>query len=215
SSIMAANAASDDVAYIIYTSGSTGQPKGVQITHANLSHLIDWHVRAFAVTSADRASQIAGVGFDAAVWEIWPYLAAGASVHLASDAVRSNPEALRDWLLSQKITISFMPTAMAERVMALDWPAKAPLRFVLTGADTLHRHPSPKLPFVLVNNYGPTECTVVTTSGIVPVTEDPSSPPSIGSPITGVLVKILDEHYREVSANEVGEIYIGGLGVAR
>jgi hypothetical protein len=59
-------------------------------------------------------------------------------------------------VLSRKITISFIPTVMAERVMALDWPADAPLRVVLTGADTLHRYPSSELPFSLVNNYAPT-----------------------------------------------------------
>ena len=68
---------SDSVAYVIYTSGSTGVPKGVEITHANLGHLIQWHRETFGVTRPDRASHLAGLGFDAAGWEIWPHLAAG------------------------------------------------------------------------------------------------------------------------------------------
>ena len=74
--------AGDELAYLIYTSGSTGTPKGVEITHANLMNLIAWHTEAYGVTAADRASHIAGLGFDAAVWEVWPYLANGATVQL-------------------------------------------------------------------------------------------------------------------------------------
>ncbi|PYN06792.1 MAG: hypothetical protein DME06_18050, partial [Candidatus Rokuibacteriota bacterium] len=68
----------ENLAYVIYTSGSTGQPKGVEITHSSLLNLVFWHRRAFQITAADRATQIAAVGFDAAVWELWPYLTAGA-----------------------------------------------------------------------------------------------------------------------------------------
>ncbi|PYT13914.1 MAG: hypothetical protein DMG59_18885 [Acidobacteria bacterium] len=94
-----------DLAYVIYTSGSTGKPKGVDITHAGLANLVSWHRQAFSVTAEDRASHVAGLGFDAAVWELWPYLASGASVHLADDVVRTSPELLRDWLVAQGITI--------------------------------------------------------------------------------------------------------------
>src|SRR5262249_18765136 len=65
----------NQLAYVIYTSGSSGQPKGVEITHSNLASLVEWHNAEFAVSPRDRASQLAGLGFDAAVWEIWPYLA--------------------------------------------------------------------------------------------------------------------------------------------
>ena len=146
--------APENLAYVIYTSGSTGQPKGVEVTHANLMNLVTWHQRAFEVTASDRASLLAGVGFDASVWETWPYLTAGASLHLPDEDTRLSPESLRDWLIENQITISFLPTALAERVMALDWPAHTELRFLLTGAETLHRFPSQALPFTVVNNYG-------------------------------------------------------------
>jgi amino acid adenylation domain-containing protein len=208
-------ASPESLAYVIYTSGSSGQPKGVEIAHKSLLNLVRWHQHAFAVTPADRASQLAGVGFDAAVWELWPYLTAGASVHFADEAIRTEPEALRDWLLSRQITISFIPTVMAERIMALDWPAEIPLRVVLTGADTLHRYPSAKLPFLLVNNYGPTECTVVATSTPVLPDECPSQRPPIGRPITNTQVYILDEHLKPVPKGTPGELHIGGAGLAR
>src|SRR5437773_2124490 len=76
------------LAYVIYTSGSTGRPEGVELTHGGLLNLVRWHRRAFAVTAKDRATQIAGVGFDAAVWEMWPYLTAGACLHIPDEAIR-------------------------------------------------------------------------------------------------------------------------------
>src|SRR4029077_14331473 len=125
----------------------------------NLLHLVRWRVQAFEVTEFDRASQVASPAFDAAVWELWPYLAAGASVHFAAESARSDATALRDWLCGERITIGFLPTPLAEAALELAWPRAAPLRVLLTGGDTLHRHPPPGLSFVLVNNYGPTEAT--------------------------------------------------------
>jgi amino acid adenylation domain-containing protein len=211
----ATKAEASDLAYVIYTSGSTGQPKGVEITRGGLLNLICWHQRAFRITSKDRASHLASLGFDAAVWELWPYLASGASVHLPDGLAMNDPEAIRDWLLSRQITICFLATPLAERAMTLEWPTKASLRVMLTGADTLHHYPPRKLPFELVNNYGPTECTVVATSGTVLPKEQPSLLPTIGRPIDNVQVHVLNQDMRQVSVGESGEIYIGGAGVAR
>ena len=207
--------AAENLAYVIYTSGSTGQPKGVEVTHRNLCNLLNWHLRAFEVTARDRASHQASLGFDAAVWEVWPYLAAGASVYFPEDGVRSNPAALRDWLVSQRITITFLATPLAESMMLLDWPREVDLRILLTGADTLHRRPSARLPFVLVNNYGPTECTVVATSGVVASAESSNRMPSIGGAIDNTEVFILDEQQKPVPAGMSGELYLGGASVAR
>jgi amino acid adenylation domain-containing protein len=205
----------EDLAYVIYTSGSTGEPKGVEVTHRNLLNLIAWHVRSFGLDELTRATFQAGVGFDAAVWEIWPHLAIGAALHLPNESVRLSAEELRDWLVAEQITISFVPTVMAEQLIALPWPAQAALRFLLTGADTLHRYPPPELPFTLVNNYGPTECTVVATSGAIPANGNSELLPTIGSPIDNVQIHIADENLREVSNEAMGEIYIGGAGVSR
>jgi len=203
------------LAYVIYTSGSTGQPKGVQITHKGLLNLVRWHWRAFAVTAADRATQLTSPAFDATGWELWPYLTIGARIYLPDEETRVTPTALRDWLIDQDITITFLPTLLAESVMALDWPSSISLRLLLTGADTLQRYPSPALPFTLVNNYGPTEATVVTTSGIVPPTAEPDGPPSIGRPIDHAQTYILDDCLQPVPIGTPGELYIGGTGLAR
>jgi amino acid adenylation domain-containing protein len=205
----------NDLAYVIYTSGSTGQAKGVELIHAGLSNLVRWHHRAFQVTAADRASAQSTVGFDAAVWEMWAYLTAGASLHLPEASVRNDANALRDWMVSRRITISFAATAIAERLLQLQWPAETALRFLLTGADTLKIYPSVQLPFRLVNNYGPTECTVVSTSGIVPTESVANEAPSIGRAIDGVEIHILDDEKQPVRGDAAGEIYIGGVGLAR
>lgn len=203
------------LAYVIYTSGSTGRPKGVEVTHANLLNLVFWHQTAFGVTAADRASQLSSVGFDAAVWELWPYLTAGATINIPDKNLLTDPPSLRDWILEQRITISFVPTPVAERVLALEWPAKAAIRFLLTGADVLRRYPPAYLPFRLVNNYGPTECTVVASSGIVPPQGCSDSLPTIGRPIANIEIHILDEDLRPVPVGTVGEIYIAGACIAR
>lgn len=210
-----ADPAPDTLAYVIYTSGSTGRPKGVEITHANLLNLIDWHQAAFDVTTVDRASQVAGLGFDAAGWEIWPHLTAGASLHIADEATRRSPQALRDWLVAEKITVSFAPTVLAEQLLHSDWPAETALRILLTGADTLHRRPRAGLPFTLVNNYGPTECAVVATSGVVKPESAAQGAPSIGRPIANTTAFILDEHLVAVADGQPGELCLAGALVGR
>ena len=207
--------APEHLAYVIYTSGSTGTPKAVAIGHDSLLNLVEWHVHAFGVTPRDRASQLASIGFDAAGWELWPYLVTGASVHLVDDETRTGPDLLRDWLVRKKITIGFAPTPLADRLIELTWPETSSLRVLLIGADTLHRYPPKNLPFSLVNNYGPTECTVVATSATVPPQEGSDRLPPIGRPIDNTEIFILDSKMKPVSAGQLGEIYIGGAGLAR
>jgi amino acid adenylation domain-containing protein len=204
-----------DVAYVIYTSGSTGHPKGVEVSHGSLLNLVQWHRRAFAVSGADRATQLASTAFDAVVWELWPYLTAGASLHMPEELTRATPSLLRDWLVKERITIGFVPTALAEALIQLEWPPETALRTLLTGADALHKFPPPGLPYTLVNNYGPTEATVVATSGTIPTAGDAGQVPSIGGPIDGVLVHIVDKDLQPVEQGAVGELLIGGAGVAR
>jgi amino acid adenylation domain-containing protein len=208
-------ASAQNLAYVIYTSGSTGRPKGVQITHANLLNLISWHNQTFSVSAADRASQLASLAFDAAVWEIWPNLVAGSSVHFPEEATRISAEPLRDWLVKEQITVSFVPTPLAELLITLEWPRATALRTLLTGGDVLHLYPPSDLPFEFVNNYGPTECTVVATSCTVLANPHPTRPPSIGRPIDNFHVRILDEHLREIPIGAVGELCIGGEGLSR
>ncbi len=203
----------DSVAYVIYTSGSTGVPKGVEITHANLAHLSRWHRETFHLTPWDRASHFAGLGFDAAVWEIWPSLCAGATLVLPDDAVRRSPELMQQWLIRKRITISFVPTVHAEAMICMPWPPDTALRYLLTGGDTLQKSPPDDLPFDVVNNYGLTECSVVSTSAVISPGEHDRPP--IGRPIGETSIYLLDDFGRPVPDGFAGEIHIGGAGVGR
>ena len=203
-----------DVAYIIYTSGSTGQPKGVQIEHRALLNLVTWHQRAYQVSRDDRATQLASPAFDASIWETWPYLAAGASVHIPDDETRLSPPLLWRWLATNHITLAFMPTPLAEAVMSEPWPSGLALRALLTGGDTLKRRPPADFPCEVVNHYGPTESTVVATCGTVsPV--GAGERPTIGRPIANTTTYVLDRDLRPVPIGVAGELYIGGESLAR
>ena len=202
-----------DLAYIIFTSGSTGTPKAVAIEHRSLTNLVVWHQRTYQVTAEDRATQVANPAFDASGWEVWPYLTAGASIHIADDETIRWPSKLVAWLVEQKISLTFLPTPLAEATFAEDWPAGCQLRAVLTGGDALHTRPPETFPCPLVNHYGPTENTVVATS--VPMDLIGTSTPPIGRPINNTQVYVLDGQLQPVPIGVPGELHIGGDGLAR
>ena len=204
----------EHLAYVIYTSGSTGLPKGTLLTHRGLLNLLSWHRRAFALSPLDRSSHLAGLSFDAATWELWPPLLCGACLCLLDEHTRLSPPLLQRWLASQAITLCFLPTPLAEQVLALDWSQPTTLRSMLVGGDLLHSVAAPSLPFVLVNNYGPTENTVVATSGAVSTSSD-ALLPSIGRPISNTQCYVLDPHGQPVPIGVSGELYLGGAGLAR
>ncbi len=208
--------AAGDPAYIVYTSGSTGRPKGVIIEHAGLANLIGWHEKEFGINEFDRTALISSPGRDAAVWEIWPCLAAGGSLHVPPERVKTDPIALRDWLLAERITKTFVPAPLCEAIMELDWPDIAPLRVMLTGGDALHSRPRAGLPFRLVNNYGVAEATVVASSGTVKAGGGMGADlPTLGSAIPGVKLMVVDTDGQPLPPGSVGELIIGGVSVGR
>jgi len=203
----------DNLAYVIYTSGSTGQPKGVMVSHRNLNNLVQWHGQAFGVGRDDRGSCVAGLGFDASVWEVWPYLVAGASLALPREEERRDAEQLQRWIIEAGVSVAFVPTVLAEQLLLQSWPPGGALRVLLTGGDRLSRRQGEKLAFKFSNNYGPTEATVVATSGWVE--SEGEQPPSIGRPIGNTRVYVLDAQLQPVPVGIAGELYISGQGVSR
>ncbi|NVZ79559.1 amino acid adenylation domain-containing protein, partial [Pseudomonas gingeri] len=199
-----------NLAYVIYTSGSTGLPKGVMVEHRTLENLVHWHCDAFELEQGRHTSSVAGVGFDAMAWEVWPALCVGATLHLPpGDLHNEQIDALLDWWRSQPLDVGFLPTPVAEHAFSqgLGHPT---LRTLLIGGDRLRQFG--KAPgFVVINNYGPTEATVVATSGRMEV----GAPLHIGTPMGNARVYLLDRHQRPVPVGVEGELYVGGAGVAR
>nr|QLY89263.1 pseudodesmin synthetase [Pseudomonas sp.] len=198
------------LAYVIYTSGSTGLPKGVMVEHQTLENLVHWHCATFDLGPGRHTSSVAGFGFDAMAWEVWPALCGGATLHLPPAEVgNENIDALLRWWRAQPLDVSFLPTPVAEYAFGRQL-AHPTLRTLLIGGDRLRqfaRHPG----FAVINNYGPTEATVVATSGRVEV----GQPLHIGKPMANARVYLLDEQLQPVPAGVAGELYVGGAGVAR
>src|SRR5207245_7956449 len=153
-----------------------------------------WHQQAYGVRPSDRATQISGPAFDGSVWEVWPYLAAGASVHIPDDTTRLDAALLVRWLAQQQITLAFLPTPLAEAVLRENWPETAALRVLLTGGDRLDQRPATQLPSRLVNHYGPTENTVVSTCAEVLTQDAANAAPTIGTALPSPRAYMLYRH---------------------
>ena len=198
------------LAYVIYTSGSTGLPKGVMVEHQTLSNLVDWHCAAFDLHAGSHTSSLAGFGFDAMAWEVWPALCVGATVHLAPNHDGNEDiDALLTWWRAQPLDVSFLPTPVAEYAFSQE-PAHPTLKTLLIGGDRLRQF-NRNQPFRVINNYGPTEATVVATSGLIAA----GDVLHIGKPVSNATVYLFDAQQRPVPLGVIGELYVGGAGVAR
>ncbi|WP_010453165.1 AMP-binding protein, partial [Pseudomonas asplenii] len=186
------------------------QPKGVMVEHQTVSNLVDWHCTAFDLCPGRHTSSVAGFGFDAMAWEIWPALCAGATLHLPPPvAGGEDVDALLAWWRTQPLDVSFLPTPIAEHAFSLNLQHPT-LRTLLIGGDRLRQF-SRNQRFEVINNYGPTETTVVATSGRV----EAGQSLHIGQPMANARVYLLDEQQRPVPLGVAGELYVGGAGVAR
>jgi amino acid adenylation domain-containing protein len=201
-----------NLAYVIYTSGSTGTPKGAGVEHGSLSTLCAAYARDLAITADARASQLVSGGFDAAVLEVWPFLAQGARVQVVADALRLDTAALQRWLVARGTTHAHVPPPIAEPLLERAWPRETALRVMCTGGARMRVGPGPDAPFELVVSYGVTECTVASTSTRVRTGEPLSS---IGRPGDNSRVYVLDAAGRPAPAGVPGELYLGGVQVAR
>lgn len=207
--------ATPTLAYVIYTSGSTGLPKGVEVGHASLVNLLDWHRETYGTGPGVRVAAFAGLGFDASVWETWATLANGATLVLPTEPMGADASAISTFLQTNAIEQCFLSTPLAEEVLSSDAPPDT-LRVLLTGGDRLRVRPSRTFPAAVHNHYGPTEATVVTTaSADLRETRQSDGLPVIGTPITGAHVRLVDAQGLDVTEpGEAGELLIGGAVLA-
>jgi amino acid adenylation domain-containing protein len=208
------------LAYVIYTSGSTGQPKGVMITHEALCNRLYWMQAQYALESGEAVLQKTPFSFDVSVWEFfWPLLQGGVLV-MARPGGHTDPQYLAETIERHAITtIHFVPSMLQA---FLEWPGVLPrsrgLRRVIVSGEvlpvTLARRFVRALPARLHNLYGPTEATVDVSSYAVPAEGELESVP-IGRPIWNTELHVLDEQLQPVPVGVTGELYIGGMGLAR
>jgi non-ribosomal peptide synthetase-like protein len=205
----------DDDAWIIFTSGSTGVPKGVAVSHRSAAAFVDAEARMFLQDAplgpGDRVLAGLSVAFDASCEEMWLAWGHGACLVPAPRSLVRSGEDLAPWLLRQGITVvSTVPT------LAAMWPGDAieNVRLLIFGGEAC----PPELAARLVaegrevwNTYGPTEATVVACGALL----DGSVPVRIGLPLAGWALAVVDADGARVAEGEVGELIIGGVGLAR
>ncbi|MFJ4190551.1 amino acid adenylation domain-containing protein [Kitasatospora sp. NPDC089509] len=213
-----------DLAYLIHTSGSTGTPKAVQIEHRGLTNYTRFAVEHFGLRSGDRVLQFASLAFDTSAEEIFPTLAAGATLVLRNDWMLSSPDAFLRQCDHWRVSVLDLPTAYwHELADGVAGGATAPgedLRLVIIGGERARpervaawlRHVPAGVR--TVNSYGPTETTIVATvQDLTRQVGDGEVP--IGRPVANVRAYVLDPAGRPVPTGAVGELYIAGPGVAR
>jgi amino acid adenylation domain-containing protein len=207
----------DNLAYIVYTSGSTGRPKGVEIPHGGLMNLVRWHQALYGVGPDDRGTQVASPAFDASIWELWPYLAAGASLHIPDEETRLSASGMMRWWQDEGITLAYLMTPLAEGVLEQEIPPSMQLqvRALIIGGDRLRRGPRPEAGFRLMNHYGPAEYSVTSTVVEVPPEGDRHGSPTIGRPIDNTRIHVLGRHLEPVPIGVLGELFVAGVGIAR
>ncbi|MER5638839.1 amino acid adenylation domain-containing protein [Kitasatospora sp. NPDC002227] len=215
----APTALADNLAYIVYTSGSTGAPKGIGISHRSVLHRV--HEKSYpGLGPGDVRLLLAPLSFDGSVWELWSTLLNGGALALPDPALPF-PANLRDALERHRIDHLFLMSAQLQ--MALDaFPdLLGRVHELTTGGDVLSpvhaRRAAENLPAggVVVNNYGPTECTVFATAASFTEIDDTRSTVPIGLPVPDTTAHLMDENFRLVPVGVPGEIWLGGPGVAR
>lgn len=220
--LRAADSGSDALAYAIYTSGSTGEPKGVLIGHGNLINHAAWAQREFGLTPDDRALQFASISFDASAEEIFPTLLAGATVVIRPAAVPSALDLL-NMIVEQRITVLNLPTAYWHafvEALAGERVRIGALRLIVVGGERVSSESLVRWRALAgdgvewVNTYGPTEATITSTLYRAPRDARVPADIPIGRPIDNAQIRLLDRAGHPVPAGIVGELCIGGSGVA-
>jgi amino acid adenylation domain-containing protein len=211
-------ATAENLAYVIYTSGSTGKPKGVAVSHRAVNRLLV-NTNYVNLQCTDVVAQASNCSFDAATFEIWGALLHGAQlVGVRTDVVLS-PKDFAKQIERQRISVLFLTTALLNQI-ARDWPtAFKNVRHLLFGGEAVDprwvreilKHGPPER---LLHVYGPTETTTFASWYLVEGIDKKATTIPIGRPIANTQIYVLDSHLEPVSVGVVGELYIGGEGLA-
>ncbi|HVC21816.1 MAG TPA: amino acid adenylation domain-containing protein, partial [Vicinamibacterales bacterium] len=208
------------LAYVIYTSGSTGLPKGVACEHRAAVNVAEEFARRRRITASDRCALWTNANFDASVFEMFSPLACGAAIHVVPAEVHASGPAYLDWLSRCRITAAYVPPFLLQDLHdSVASGARYALASIIVGVEPIDEQLLSSLRTVLpgvevLNGYGPTEATICATLYDVPLGAVTRRTP-IGRPIPHTRVYLLDRALEPVPIGLPGEIFIGGLGVAR
>ncbi|MFF0161141.1 amino acid adenylation domain-containing protein [Streptomyces sp. NPDC005263] len=220
------DAGPQDVAYVIYTSGSTGQPKGVVVSNAGIANRIAWATGTHGLGADDRLLHKTAITFDAHVWEVFAPLVSGGTVVLAPEGAERDAAALLRTVAEQRITVlQVVPSVLRLLAEETGWQDCGALRLLFSAGEPLQAELAQRVlrravgregraELEIWNTYGPTECAIDVTAHRF----DPaqlSGPVPIGRPIGGMRVLVADAGGTPVGVGSPGELYAGGVGVAR
>ncbi|MFQ6397948.1 amino acid adenylation domain-containing protein [Nocardia sp. KC 131] len=201
-----------ELAYLIYTSGSTGRPKGVAVTHAGIASLIAGQCARLPITEADRILQFSPPVFDAFVVNLWLALTTGATAVLPTDDEALPGQLLRELVARRQVSFALFTPSTLAAMRPADLPS---IRCLIVGGEAC---PAEGIDSwaggrFMANAYGPTETTVAAT--LSRRLRAGSGAPPIGTPLPGFTADVLDSGLRRVPVGVVGELYLGGLALAR
>lgn len=208
----------DDLAYIIYTSGSTGKPKGCMLSHKAICNRLLWMKEHYSIGATEKILQKTPFTFDVSVWEFFLPLISGASLHFAKPNGHKDNDYLIQKIVNEKITICHFVPSMLRYFLNQDNVSQCTsLRHVFVSGEALtvdlvHKFKR-TLGARLHNLYGPTEAAVDVTYWEAEEREDRVVP--IGKPISNIRMYILNSQLSQVAIGETGELFIGGLGLAK
>ncbi len=209
----------EHLAYVIYTSGSTGRPKGAAIRHDALTNCMVWMQETYQLTDSDAVLHKAPFGFDVSVWEIfWP-LSVGARLVIAQPGDHRDPERIIELIQRHGVTtLNFVPSMLKAFLAYPDVRAKTRLKHIMCGGEavpaTLQQDVSECLDGAHLHDlYGPTETTIHVTHWWC--RDDVHRQIPIGRPISGTRTYVLDGELNLVPQGVAGELYIGGVSLAR
>lgn len=213
----------ENLAYVMYTSGSTGKPKGVAMNHRSLANLLYWQMDESALSCA-KTLQFASISFDVSFQEIFSTWCYGGTLVLIVEKLQKDGFALLQLIAQEKVERLFLPFVALQQLahaasIAQSYPAS--LRQIMTAGEQLQVTPVlvnffRQLPgCTLQNQYGPTESHVVTSFTLQDTVSSWSPLPPIGRAIANTQIYILDRHLQPLPIGIAGELYIGGVAIAR
>lgn len=199
----------DNLFILLYTSGTTGQPKGVMLLHKNLVNFCDWYRRYYELQPESTVAAYASFGFDADMMDLYPALTTGATVCIVPEDMRLDLTVLNKYYEDNNVTHVFMTTQMGRLYATSIDDIK--LKHLTVGGEKLVPIKAAD-EYVLTNAYGPTECTIFTTTQTVDKLYDRVP---IGLPLSNYKLYVADEFGNELPVGAMGELLIAGMGVAR